>query len=1072
MVLHRPSLLRLERLLVLLAVLMLFGRGDLHGGDHLSLPPSKPAIQVFGIHEGLPSTTVHGIQMDRQGRLWVGTADGAATYNGRRWSPIQFPGATLSKWVRVVYQSRDGAMWFGTDDGGLWRKVGEAWTHFGPEIIGSGRVNSILETQGPGRGPVLWVGTGAGLAALEGGRWRRFGTAEGLPDAWVWKILESKSKDGSPVLWVCTRGGVAALESGVWRTYGLSEGLPGLETSDAVIWADAAGENHMIVSSWGVGLATLEGGRWHRLLLPHEFRGRFIASLAVTTEPHGQNTVWIGSFDEGLFSLQGKTWTHFGVAEGLPSNAIYALMPNPGKRPSLWIGTRGGGLASLDLAGWRTLDRGSGLPSDDVTVFLEGHNGKGRQALLVGTANGIGAWDGQHWAFEGPPAGPIHPHAYSLVEDASGRLYMGSLSGLAMRTGSTWSQITTIEGLPNAHVNTILPARDGHGLYIGTIRGIAKVEGTTVTVIPTPSKLEGPSVYTLLETLGKDGTWTLWAGTRGDGLLKFAKGEWTVFGPETGLPSKSIHALLEVKDSSGRRWLWAGTSGSGLVRCDLNKEPTEWERLDQETLPGLPSNTIASLQLDSLGRILVGTKRGVARLTSTPNGFHLETFAIGDGLPSLSCNSAAALVDRDGRAWIGTPRGAAVLDPRTEAAMPPLPPPYLDEIRVKGRPQELAPGSVLSHAENHLSFDFGISRFQREEAIRYRTQLEGLEEAPSPWTNEGSRDFAALPRGRYRLALWAQDHLGQISGPAYFPFQVKASPWQTSLAYAVYAVLGILVFFFIHRLRVKILRDQNRWLALKIHESTSRLRQNKRDLERLNSELFQLNQEKNIFLGIAAHDLKSPLASLALEGEMLRDNVTDLADVSRRGARIQAGAFRMSQLVSKLLNIHVIEAKRLDVNLAPVDLAEVIQDLRLAYSGLAQAKDIRIELEVPIEGLQAEADFMYLREVLENLVSNAIKFTPPGPPERSLWIRARREGSAAVLEVQDQGPGFTEEDKRQAFKSLVRLSAKPTAGETSTGMGLSIVKRLMEGMGATIQLISKPGEGCTFRLEFPLVKSL
>lgn len=1067
---QRPLLLRLERSLALLSILCWGVKPALGAGDPLPLPPSKPSIQVFGIQEGKPSTTVHGIQMDRQGRLWVGTADGAATYNGRRWSPVLFPGATLSKWVRVVYQSRDGSMWLGTDDGGLWRKTGEAWTHFGKEILGSGRVNSIIETQAEGHKPVLWVGTGAGIATLEDGRWRRIGTKEGLPDAWVWKIVESKATDGKPVLWVCTRGGLAVLEAGVWRNYGTPDGLPGQEVSDAVTWTDGAGANHVIAACWGTGLAALEGGHWQALAMPSGFHGRFIASLAVTSDPRGANAVWAGSFDEGLFCLRGKTWTHYGAEDGLPSNAIYALLPNPGKRPSLWIGTRGGGLASLDLAGWRTMDRESGLPSDDVTAFLEAHDAKGRPVLLVGTANGVGAWDGLRWSFQGPPGGPIHPHAYSLVEDASGRLYMGSLSGLAVREGSAWSLLTTKDGLPDTHVNAIFPSRDGRGLFIGTIRGIAKVEGKKATVIPTPLNLEGPSVYAILETRANDGTWTLWAGTRGDGLLRLEKGHWTIFGPDTGLPSKSVHALLEAKDSSGRRWLWAGTSGAGLARCDLDRRPCEWELLDQETLPGLPSNTIASLKLDTQERILVGTKRGVARITQASGKFKVETFATGDGLPSLSCNGSAALIDQEGRAWVGTPRGAAVLDPKTEMAMPPLPPPYLDQIRVKGRPVELGSGAVLSHAENHVSFDFGISRFEREEAIRFRTQLEGLEDQPSPWTNEGSRDFAALPKGHYRLALWAQDHLGEVSGPAYFPFDVKASPWQTPLAFAIYAAFGILVFYLIHRLRVRILWEQNRWLAAKIHEATSRLRQNKRDLERLNSELFQLNKEKNTFLGIAAHDLKSPLASLALQGEMLRDNSMAPEEVSRLGARIQEGAFRMSQLVSKLLDIHALEAKKLDVNLAPVDLSEVVHDMRQAYLGLAQAKAIQIELEVPDEALLAEADFMYLREVLENLVSNAIKFTPPGPPERRLWIRARREGEAAVLEIQDQGPGFTEADKQQAFKSLVRLSARPTAGESSTGMGLSIVKRLVEGMGATIQLISEPGQGCTFRLEFPLAQ--
>jgi two-component system sensor histidine kinase/response regulator len=135
---------------------------------------------------------------------------------------------------------------------------------------------------------------------------------------------------------------------------------------------------------------------------------------------------------------------------------------------------------------------------------------------------------------------------------------------------------------------------------------------------------------------------------------------------------------------------------------------------------------------------------------------------------------------------------------------------------------------------------------------------------------------------------------------------------------------------------------------------------------------------------------------------------------------------------------------------------------------MARAKAIRIELEVPGEGLPALADATHLREILENLISNAIKFTPPGPPERHLWIRARREATMAILEVQDQGPGFTDQDKLKAFESFARLSARPTGGEDSTGLGLSIVKRLVEAMGGTVVLASVAGEGATFRIELPV----
>lgn len=1049
---------------------MFAAAGACLGGEPGTRPPAKPAIQVFDASEGLPSTTVHDIQLDQAGRLWIATGDGAAVYNGRHWSLVALPGASGSKWVRVVRQTRDGSLWFGTDDGGLWRKDGEAWTHYGPEVLGSVRVNTLLEVVAPGRPPALWVGTGGGgLAKWEGGTWSRMTPEGGFPDSWVWQLAETTDAEGRPVVWACTRKGLARLEAGLWKTQTTADGLPGNETNAAVAWKEASGAWSVVVSCWGRGLVRFDGQRWSPLGSKSGPPSRYIASLAVTRSQRGDTLLWAGSFDEGLFQWDGRDWARLTVSEGLPSNAIYGLFPDPSHRPALWIGTRGGGLASLDLAGWRSVDRSGGLPSDDVTAFLEAHDSAGRPAFLVGTAKGIVAWDGRAWTPQGPPAGTIHPHVYSLHETADGRLFMGSVSGLAIREQGRWSLKTMADGLPATHVNCILPSLEG-GLVIGTGGGIARFREGRINALPMPAGIPQPSIYALLETRDREGGTSLWAGTRGDGLLRFSRGAWTQAGPAEGFPSKSIHALFETAGPGGH-WLWAGTSGAGLMRLDLVRPGARWDRFDQETLPGFPSNTVASLRLDARGRLVVGTKRGVARLTLEHDPPRVETFASGDGLPSLSCNTAAGIVDREGHVWIGTPRGAALLDPATEEPMPPLPRPYLDQIRVKGEPVRLQPGAVLNHRQDHLAFTFGIARFQREESLRFRTQLEGLESAPGAWTSDEVREFAALPKGRYRLVAWAQDHLGHVSEPLAFPFEVKAAPWRTPLAYLGYLAAATAALLGLHRLRVRLLKEQNRIMAARIQESTARLRQNKVELEHLNAQLLELNQAKNTFLGIAAHDLKSPLTALALEGELLAYGDLSPEEVAVRGGQIQEAASRMSHLVTKLLDVHAIESQRMDLDLAPVDLAEVVRELRLSYESMARAKSIQIELEVPREGLPAIADATHLREILENLVSNAIKFTPPGPPVRRLWIRARREEAIAVLEVQDQGPGFTDADKRQAFESFARLSARPTGGEDSTGLGLSIVKRLVEAMGGTILLASEAGQGATFRIELPLPQS-
>ena len=131
------------------------------------------------------------------------------------------------------------------------------------------------------------------------------------------------------------------------------------------------------------------------------------------------------------------------------------------------------------------------------------------------------------------------------------------------------------------------------------------------------------------------------------------------------------------------------------------------------------------------------------------------------------------------------------------------------------------------------------------------------------------------------------------------------------------------------------------------------------------------------------------------------------------------------------------------------------------HRAMAEAKGLVVMMDIPEGGVPPVlADPFHLMEAMDNLVGNALKFMPKGPPVRRVVLRAR----PGVIEVQDEGPGFTMEDKEHAFERFRRLSAKPTAGERSTGLGLSIVKALVEAMGGEIELVSEAGQGATFRI--------
>jgi two-component system sensor histidine kinase/response regulator len=152
------------------------------------------------------------------------------------------------------------------------------------------------------------------------------------------------------------------------------------------------------------------------------------------------------------------------------------------------------------------------------------------------------------------------------------------------------------------------------------------------------------------------------------------------------------------------------------------------------------------------------------------------------------------------------------------------------------------------------------------------------------------------------------------------------------------------------------------------------------------------------------------------------------------------------------------------VRIEPVDLGEGARRAVQNYQEAAVRKNLGLQLAVPDEPVFVCADHGAVRQVLENLISNAVKFSPLGSP---ILISVSQTENGVDCVVQDRGPGFSPEDKTLMFRRYKRLSARPTAGEPSTGLGLSIVKKLVHAMNADLTCSSELGQGATFTLHFP-----
>lgn len=227
-----------------------------------------------------------------------------------------------------------------------------------------------------------------------------------------------------------------------------------------------------------------------------------------------------------------------------------------------------------------------------------------------------------------------------------------------------------------------------------------------------------------------------------------------------------------------------------------------------------------------------------------------------------------------------------------------------------------------------------------------------------------------------------------------------------------------------------------------------------------------LAHDKNRFLGIAAHDLRNPLGSIINIVELMRSGLlNDFPD--KRAAllgKIGKTTDHMLDLVNDLLSVSVIESGLLELNKKPASMAEVIDKCIQMAEHLARKKEMRIQTDfqdVPPFPFDAHR----ISQVVDNLFSNAIKFSPPGA---TITIALRRYGDGVRVCVADEGPGFGEAEQARLFGPFQRLKIKPTGGEESTGLGLAIVKKIIDMHGGRMEVDSTAGEGATFCFVLPV----
>jgi signal transduction histidine kinase len=240
------------------------------------------------------------------------------------------------------------------------------------------------------------------------------------------------------------------------------------------------------------------------------------------------------------------------------------------------------------------------------------------------------------------------------------------------------------------------------------------------------------------------------------------------------------------------------------------------------------------------------------------------------------------------------------------------------------------------------------------------------------------------------------------------------------------------------------------------------------ELAEANSRLIKLNEEKNEFMGIAAHDLKNPLSGILIFSKKLRTKIDRYSkeEISEMAGEMENASEKMFKLIAKFLDVNLIESGKRNFRSVKFNAADVLKQIVTLNKNHADSKNIGITLNCENE-LDVYSDADSLSQIMDNLVSNAVKFTPPG---KNITVNAFSKDSVLRFEVIDEGPGMTESDKQKLFGRFKRLSAQPTGNEISTGLGLSIAQKLTVILGGKIWCESEAGSGATFIVEIPAGK--
>ena len=773
----------------------------------------------------------------------------------------------------------------------------------------------------------------------------------------------------------------------------------------------------------------------------------------------------IGTSSEGLIVLQrdGRLERHLTRESGLPHPTVFALAEDADG--GLWLSTNHGPAR----VNWRSAatwfdHQNSGITDAGAADFTR-HEGVFHYLTTDGLYRLVPSDDPRLPArFERDPRVDVQARLISLLSHRGG-LLLASAAGLQRLRPDGLELLTAVPGgLKCLAASPTDPSR----IYFSTERDVRSgrfaPDGSWQDEGPIPG------IAGECEDVIEDAHGVLWVSTVSRGVYRVTRRAGSTDWRDAD--AKLLTTADGLPDGHSLIFLWQTGLGlhfdtaHGLYRYDdatarfvADRPLTAWEPRPMVLNPvagGAPGELWTNGLLTDYKTKEVPYP--LLRLRRADDG-SIAPSAMPDEIHALFAGSGARRIfwepGADGRGVIWGKGELGLIRVEVDRLAPPRPtaPPLIRDIQAEGRTVEFSGASpdalTLNFSAEPIVITFASGRFGTAEFERFQTRLLGFNDTWSPPTRRNDVTFTNLERGPFTFEVRTVDARGQPGPPARFTLYVTP-PWtRSNPAYAFYALaIGGAAFGFMRYRLGRAAREQARLEALVASRT---------------AELASANKAKSAFLANMSHELRTPLNGVIGYAQVLQKSPHLVAPDRERLRIVQTSGEHLLRMINEVLDFSKIEAGKLELRPAPFNLPQLLRDVFTALEARAIQKQLHFSLDVAAD-LPATVigDAQKLRQVLDNLLGNAVKFTARG----AVVLRACSSAGRIAFAVEDTGVGIAEKDQADLFQPFHQpVDGRPP--EPGTGLGLAIARRLVELMGGELTLESAPGRGSTFSFALP-----